>query len=1770
MSTSKPTLDSRFVARLVRSNDPARKAELDAIAALDLEEPQEQEDDNVSRLNGQSPSPSLPGSSHHEAQPETQVSKDRTHPIGLAAPSSSSATLPASNGQASPGNPEWPITAHQSTLASVESNWSSSMSQSLHPPHPALASEIRLPTSIEPENHRRTGSHTPGHAEQVVSTLNRDATFKAQKDIASFRTQCSVQSSGLSCWLGSWDHFKRLEDFITVTGWIGGGNGTFADTFMEGVAHAPHLTSKSSAPVLGSSLDQVTNPGPSLQELAPPPAVSAPVVGGSNTLEVPGRRSNLPGNISSQSSSQLEKMFGAGIFPSDEMRRAFGHAVNRILPNRETPGNGRVAGFGDNELDAHIRHVAPILATAYSQLVSAGLASPVQVQEVAAPSLALHQNHQSNGSREDVPSTPRSWSGAITSHNSRIVEPRPRDISEQPSGSGSLRFSSTSESLSQGATPSTTRNHSQNLQAHHNGERSGTQSNGRKFISCGLDGCGKQFAGETALRDHYKHCEDKGHGSRGLRLLEEGTHGALISIARTSPSPPLEENLPVPQGTTRSSLSDEVTLEGRGSLTPTTVRRVRLKLSNPPRVASTTVASQAEVIPCRVGTVESGIKNLDKYLATLENHLQDIHNRTLGVQSMSARIKDQTLPTTVLEFLGPPLLSSARYVFEVSQLEAEAAGQWIKRMDSFDPQGDYLEYTLDARLTRTETQDGVPIPGPIVDGTVMILLNGKGMSSQLNATGSLGARDAFSPVAIREIRIPTVDDPKTHSRLQLKDNTWEVITGCFTVLGLSSNPMLKAKPVFELPYSLSPRTLIPRRLTHQLSTNPSPVTQSVPDGVGAFPSSLNSGTEAEPPSKRRPCRSPESGTTAEGLTHPDAVIISSDDKLLDAVGRLDSEIRRLERLSPYHQQLSTMLPQTVSGRSNHSWPEFAKQKKSQAMARAQRARGSLPEQAQAQDALAATPASSRLQAIIQSVDENDVVFVQAETRLEMQTEIPQILLDHWTRMWKGAECNIIVAQSRSDAQVTSEIVASQRAPTPSRQVGYEVEGRSDLPQLHGSVTFCTPGVLLRSLQTDRFDQRRAKTTIETATHIVVDNVQPRTIQMDLLLYFLKRVQAQRKREGRLLKIVFTSAPIDLSNLRAYFTIPGDRTPPIIRIPSLKPPQTRLYMEDLMESLHEEARAFLGDDAMDYLHRESAVLETGSTSPPAVAETQVASPPASVMALGILQALSCTEQGAVLAILPSEAAVKDLQAALREGSATLFGDKPVIVEVAKKRGTFGNQKPAKERGRNDVRHVILTTPPWLNNLHHRDITCVVDCVLTKRRRYDPSRRTTVIETVRATQAEVAARSAFTGGGGLYIGMISRTKAMRLRPLPEPEIGLSELSAAALTVAGTDLGGSSPDGVFIDLPDRPSTSAVAAGIGDLKKLGALSADGSLTSLGRILCQLPLKPSLGKMLVCGALLRCLDPAITLAAVIKRQADLFGDGSKARKLFSPSQLPSDVVAQYYAYTKWEELTQRGHTGEATTFVEHNRLSLPVLRRIEEEKTALFHALHGTGVLWPLIRGSELPGFLRSSSLPIFNVNKSSLATISALIAVGLQPRFALAQQGSSYSIFPGQAARPISESIVNSQATRSRSASVFAYEESLEAMTKDGERVELVNLSRLHPLAYILLGATSFRKKETEGVYVCDDWITIRGSPDFMERLELLKGGLDRCLGWVYDTVFLREAWKRHKEQIHRPVLGQEGGLSQFTREGERDPYQELNEFDKVMKSTVNLLDQAASPRQ
>lgn len=642
MSGSKPKLNSAFAARLAQRNDPSWKADLDEIAAL--EDLSEEGGENGSMLRAELPSPFTVGPPHG-AQTENQTSKHNIQSIGLdirhdisGTPSSRSASLLGGDERAASATSELPSGAGPPLSNRVAFN-ANLTSHVLYPSHSASATRLPLTSPIESESHGRTEPRAPGPAGQ--SRPFNDIRPSKRRKISPTRRSASSRSS---------DGMTEVAAHLT--------------TPREGIdAGSPFSRS------MASSLDPAHVPGSSARVFKP--AIGATMlstIGATNSQGLYVQTSNVPAKNPSQSSSNLEKMLGAGISPSDEMRRVFGRAVNHMLPNAETPRTAQIAPIEDDELDGHIRQVAPILATAYSQLVNAGFASPMQLQNVASPLPVPSQPIRDQ--ETDADPTEISRSGTITMQTSRKLKLRPPDTVDQPSSVQPIG-SPAPVPPSQGVFPSSASNHAWDPQLHHGPEQSSTRSKGQNRMPYGHDGC-----------DHSELCVGKLHGPGVLRLPKEGTHGAAV-----------------------------------------------------------TATLQAEAIPSRVGTLESGISNLNKYLATLESELQNAVRYSSNSPAMSARVKEQALPTVVLEFLGPPPLSTARYTFEVTQLEAEAASRWNKRTDLFDPQGDYLEYALDS-----QTRDLVHNRGPIVDGTVMILLNGKEMAS-LNATGPIKAHILTSGIS---------------------------------------------------------------------------------------------------------------------------------------------------------------------------------------------------------------------------------------------------------------------------------------------------------------------------------------------------------------------------------------------------------------------------------------------------------------------------------------------------------------------------------------------------------------------------------------------------------------------------------------------------------------------------------------------------------------------------------------------------------------------------------------------------------------------------------------------------------------------------------------------------------------------------------------------------------------------------------------------------------------------------------------------------------------
>lgn len=82
----------------------------------------------------------------------------------------------------------------------------------------------------------------------------------------------------------------------------------------------------------------------------------------------------------------------------------------------------------------------------------------------------------------------------------------------------------------------------------------------------------------------------------------------------------------------------------------------------------------------------------------------------------------------------------------------------------------------------------------------------------------------------------------------------------------------------------------------------------------------------------------------------------------------------------------------------------------------------------------------------------------------------------------------------------------------------------------------------------------------------------------------------------------------------------------------------------------------------------------------------------------------------------------------------------------------------------------------------------------------------------------------------------------------------------------------ESVFSRLIEPPATENLNAAKQRLQDLGALAADEMLTPLGYHLACLPVDLRIGKLILFGAIFRCLDPALTIAASLAFKSPFVG----------------------------------------------------------------------------------------------------------------------------------------------------------------------------------------------------------------------------------------------------------------------------------------------------------
>ena len=199
------------------------------------------------------------------------------------------------------------------------------------------------------------------------------------------------------------------------------------------------------------------------------------------------------------------------------------------------------------------------------------------------------------------------------------------------------------------------------------------------------------------------------------------------------------------------------------------------------------------------------------------------------------------------------------------------------------------------------------------------------------------------------------------------------------------------------------------------------------------------------------------------------------------------------------------------------------------------------------------------------------------------------------------------------------------------------------------------------------------------------------------------------------------------------------------------------------------------------------------------------------------------------------------------------------------------------------------------------------------------------------------------------------------------------------------------------EPPETSRIISAMESLRMLGAMDDDKNLTSLGKVLLQIPVEAALGKICLYGSFFRCLDSALTLAAVLGTR-DPFLTPLEARKeaseikdSWSPLAFRSDPLAVVAAYNVWTEMDDMREYRKATQWCHDNFLHQITLKQIKQVKRSLAQSLDSAGII-AVSAGGNVDRIGRRGEIPSqLNEHGQSLPLLAALIAMASAPNFAV-----------------------------------------------------------------------------------------------------------------------------------------------------------------------------------
>ncbi|KAF7731529.1 hypothetical protein EC973_009293 [Apophysomyces ossiformis] len=821
------------------------------------------------------------------------------------------------------------------------------------------------------------------------------------------------------------------------------------------------------------------------------------------------------------------------------------------------------------------------------------------------------------------------------------------------------------------------------------------------------------------------------------------------------------------------------------------------------------------------------------------------------------------------------------------------------------------------------------------------------------------------------------------------------------------------------------------------------------------------------------------------------------------------------------------------------------------------------------------PVSAYRKDILHLVKENQVIIISGETGCGKSTQVPQFIAEDLLQ--NSAENGMVICtQPRriSAISIANRVSAEMgdkphSTGSPDSLVGYQIRLESKASK-ENVLLFCTTGILLRRLESDQY--------LEGVTHVVVDEVHERTVESDFLLIVLKRLCVTRPNLRVILMSATVEAhrfssyfgncpvlsvpgrtfPVQVKYLEDVIQTTEEESPYAIRRSRVRQGTVTLkYFNvflcgimnldqgsiDISGKHGSSKRVRLewfeedtdDEDPYDFARYELK-LKTVDTDEAENNDKYSKQTYKMIRRMDeyrinydlILQlfehiCIKSTESdtnipmsGAILVFLPGMPEIRRLYDLLSGHS--VLGDSTRFLLIAL-HSTLSSehQERAFDIPPEGVRKIVLSTNIAETGVTISDVTIVIDTGMAKIVSYEEKKRITRLRQTFVAKANARQRRGRAGRvqEGICFHLFTQERYDQMPDYEKPEILRLPLEELCLRIKVCNLG--SIHEVLAAALDAPSKKMIDNAVQTLQEVQALSSDESqtLTPLGAHLAHLPVDVHIGKMILFGAIFRCLDPVLTVAASLSFKSPFvrpFGKESEAdvaREKFRYAN--SDFWTIYKAYCSWREHLQRVRqqprwTKEMHKFCSKHFLSQQNLEMIEDMKQQYLELLVSIGFVkldkQKAVHRYELKRANRICHVPgPYDVHSDKVAVVNAAIVAGLYPKIA------AYSREKNQFMNDILTVQIHPSSVLHRSPDTLQHDFLTYNTIVMSEKVYLWETASIKPAIVLLLAKEMVIKHKTRCV-VLDRWIPFKCYARTAVLIKFLRTELNNWLAAKMDT--------------------------------------------------------------